>query len=231
MHIGEELVIKDQGFYVPADNYEDFDEKLDPAKLGERFVQTNPLKGSIRGYQYYANSYLLLNLVEKKHARVKNFRVKLNCLSAEPEHYKVIIWKWLYNALAAGILAILSFAMAITTDIVKPEYLGVAGTVASTIMLILILIFFYQMRDEYIFKSRFGGVKLFVIENRKPDPETFNRFLSALEINIINAQSKSPIRDSLVNELKMCRRLRDESIIDDETYTAARTVIFKHEKY
>jgi hypothetical protein len=39
------------------------------------------------------------------------------------------------------------------------------------------------------------------------------------------------VEEQLVGELKMCRRLRDENIIDDAVYTAARTSIFKHQRY
>ncbi len=230
MQNNEEVIIADAAFDVPADNYEDFDHELDPKKLGEKLIQTNPRKGSLREYQFYASDHLLLNFVDKKHAKEKKFRVNLAYLSSEPEHNKIIVWKWLLNALAAGALAVLCLFLAIS-EAVKLEYCIVAGTITLTAALICSLIFIYQIRDEFIFKSRFGNAKLFLLENKKPDLAAFNIFFIGLQQNIDKAQSDMTIEDRLVNELKMCRHLRDEGIIDDESYTTARTAIFKHEQY
>lgn len=87
------------------------------------------------------------------------------------------------------------------------------------------------MRDEYIFKSYFGGAKLFLIENKKPTQQEFDNFFINLQQAIDRAQANIPVADRLVDELKMCRRLKDEGIIDEQAYTDARTIIFKHEQY
>ena len=117
------------------------------------------------------------------------------------------------------------------SETVEPVYTLVAGTVTATASLIFALIFVYLMRDEFIFKSRYGSAKLFLMENKKPSQQEFDRYFISLQQAIERAQSKIPVSDRLVDELKMCRRLRDEGIIDDETYTIARTAIFKHEQY
>jgi hypothetical protein len=226
----EEVIISDTAFDVSADNYEDFDQEINPAKLGKKLIQTNTLKGSVRKYQFYASRHLLLNFVEKKNARIKNFRVDLAWLSSEPEHSKVIVWKWLYFAIAAGSLAGLCLYLALA-QIIELRYCVVAGTITLTTTLIFFLIFIYLMRDEYIFKSYYGNAKLFLIENKKPNQSEFDSFFINLQQSIDSAQSNITTADRLVGELKMCRRLRDEKIIDDETYTRARTIIFKHDQY
>jgi hypothetical protein len=226
----QEVIIAGAAFDVAGDNYEEFDQELDPAKLGDKLIQTNPLKGSVREYQFYTYEHLLVNLVEKKNAKAKKFRINLACLSSEPEHNKIIVWKWLYYALAAGALAILCLFLAISQT-AKLEYCTIAGTITLTTALICILVFIYLMRDEYVFKGRFGNAKLFLLENKKPNLSAFNIFFIGLQQNIDKTQSSITIKDSLVNELKMCRHLKDKGIIDDESYTAARTAIFKHEQY
>ncbi len=226
----QEVIIAGVAFDETGDNYEEFDTELYPEKFGDKFTQTNPLKGSVREYQYYASEYLLLNLVDKKNAKTKKFHVNLACLSSEPEHNKIIVWKWLYGAFAAGALAVLCLFLGISQT-VKAEYCTVSGTIALTAALICALIFIYLMRDEFIFKSRFGNAKLFLLENKKPNLAAFNIFFIGLQQNIDKIQSNIPIEKRLVNELKMCRRLRDEGVIDDKSYTAARTSIFKHEQY
>lgn len=226
----EEVIFTSAVYDVHADNYEEFDQEIDPAKLGVKLVQTNTLKGTRREYQLYAGNHLLLNSVERERAKEKHFRVNLACVTSEPEHNKVIVWKWLYAALGAGVLAALGVYLGIS-ETVKPVYSLVAGTVTVTASLICALIFVYLMRDEYIFKSRYGDAKLFLMENKKPSQQEFDRYFISLQQAIERAQSKIPVSDRLVDELKMCRRLRDEGIIDDETYTIARTAIFKHEQY
>ncbi len=226
----EEVIFASAAFDVSSDNYEDFDHEINPEKFGEQLVQTNTLKGSRREFQLYANDYLLLNFMEKKRAKVKKFHVNLSWLSSEPEHNKVIIWKWLYWALAAGVLAGLSIYLG-TSETINSVYSMVAGSITVTAALILSLIFVYLMRDEYIFTSHYGGARLFLIENKKPSQQAFDRYFITLQQSIDKTQANIPVSDRLLGELKMCRRLRDENIISDETYTIARTAIFKHEQY
>ena len=226
----DEVILANAILDVPLDNYEEFNPEIDPAKLGEKLIQKNTLKGTSREYQLYAANYLLLNFVEKKRAEEKKFRVSLAWLSSEPEHNKIIVWKWLYGALGAGALAGLSLYLGIS-ETVKPEYCLLAGTITVTAALICGLIFIYLMRDEFIFKSRYGNAKLFLIENKKPSQQEFDLYFIKLQQAIDTAQTQMSVSDRLVGELKMCRRLRDEGIINDEAYTLARTAIFKHKQY
>ena len=226
----EEVIIANALFDAQGDNYEEFDQEIDPAKLGDKLVQANTLKGTVREFQYYSSDHLLLSLVKKKKAEATKFRVNLAWLSSEPVHNKVIVWKWLYGAMASAALMGL-FIFFIVNETIKPEYSFIAGTISLTASLIFSLIFIYQMRNEYIFKSHFGNARLFLMENKKPDQAKFDSFFIKLQQAIDQSKTKISVSDRLVGELKMCRRLRDEGVIDDETYTIARTAIFKHEQY
>ncbi len=228
--LSEEVIISDSLFDVPADNYEEFDQEINPALLGNKLAQSNPLKGSIRQYQFYGSHYLLLNFIDKKNAIRKKYHVNLAWLSAEPEHHKLIVWKWLNAALAAATVFGVCLYLGLTQTM-KPEYCIIGGTLSLTAALVSALIFIYQLRDEYIFKSCFGDARLLLIENRKPDQASFDAFFIELQQRIDRAQANIPVASRLVGELKMCRRLRDEGIIDDEIYTLARTAIFKHKQY
>ena len=230
VHMVEEVIIGSAVFDVPADNYDEFDQEIDAEKLGEKLVQTNTLKGTRRQYQLYGSNYLLLDFSEKKRAQDKQFCVNLAWLSSEPERNKVIVWKWLYAALGAAALAAL-FVYLSVAEILAPEYGMIAGSITIAATLICALIFVYLMRDEFIFKSRYGDARLFLLENKKPSQQEFDRYFINLQQTIDRVQSNISVPDRLVGELKMCRRLRDEGIIDDETYTRARTAVFKHEQY
>ena len=226
----EEVIIGSAVYDVPADNYEEFDQEIDPAKLGEKLVQTNTLKGTRRQYQLYDDNYLLLDFTEKKRAKEKTFCVNLAWLTSEPDRNKVIVWKWLYAALGTAAVAALFVYLGVS-EIVAPEYCMIAGSITVAATLICALIFVYLMRDEFIFKSHYGDARLFLIDNKKPSQQEFDRYFISLQQAIDRAQTNIPVSDRLVGELKMCRRLRDEGIIDDEAYTIARTAIFKHEQY
>lgn len=230
MHDEDEVIIASAAYDVPVDNYEEFDQKIDAKKLGDKLLQRNTLKGTVRQLQFYSDKHLLLSIVKKKNAEAEKFRVNLACLSSEPIHQKIIVWKWLFAALLAATFSGLFMFFAIN-ETIKQEYSVVAGTVLLTAALILSLIFIYQMRNEYIFTSQFGGAHLFLIENKKPEQEIFDNFFINLQQAIDKSKTEIPVSDRLVDELKMCRRLRDEGIIDDQAYTVARTRIFKHEQY
>lgn len=66
MQDDDEVILANAELDVPADNYEEFDQEIDPEKFGAQLIQTNTLKGTRREYQSYADRYLLLNFVEKK---------------------------------------------------------------------------------------------------------------------------------------------------------------------
>ncbi len=224
----EEVIIVSAAFDVPTDNYEEFDQEIDPAKLGEKLLQSNALKGTTREYQLYADKHLLLDFTEKKNQ--KKIRINLAWLTSEAEHHKVIVWKWLFAALAAGLVAAIFLYLALA-ETINVEYSIIGGTISLTATIILTLIFVYYMRNEFIFKSRYGNAKLFLIENKKPTQQSFDHFFIHLQQRIDKAQTHMSVSERLVGELKMCRRLRDEGVIDDEAYTIARTAIFKHKQY
>lgn len=233
MQDNDEIIIESSAFVaadVSPDNYEEFDQELDPSKLGEKLVQENVLKGTVREYQLYASKYLLLNFIEKKKAPEKKFRINLSYISAEPEHNRVIVWNWLYGALAATALLGLFIYFAIY-EVINLEYCLLGGAITLTIAAICTLLFVYLLRDEYIFRSQFGNVRLFLIDNMKPNQKDFDQFFVVLQHAIDKSQSEMPVSDRLVEELKMCRRLKDEGIIDEDAYTMARTAIFKHKQY
>ena len=183
----EEVIISNAAFDVAADNYEEFDQEIDAARLGNKIVQSNVLKGSIREYQFYAPQYLLLNFIEKKKTKARVFRTNLAWLSSEPEHNRIIVWKWLYATFSATTLLGLSMFLA-SEDIVDFIYCMVAGTISLTMASICFLIFIYQMRDEFIFKSHFGNARLFLIENKKPDHASFEKFFMKLQQSIVKSK-------------------------------------------
>lgn len=230
MNDNNEIIIESAAFDVSSDNYESFDQAFDPSKLGEKLVQENARKGTFREYQLYASRHLLLNFTEKKKAAAKKFRVNLAYVSAEPEHIKIIKWNWLYGTLVSAALLGLFIFLGIK-EVLNLEYCLIGAAITLTTAAICALMFVYLMRDEFLFKSQFGNIGLFLMDNRKPNQKEFDEFFAKLKGAIKHAQSSLSVAERLVEELKMCRRLKDEGIIDEVRYTLARTAIFKHKQY
>ena len=47
----DEVIISGIPLDVPSDNYDEFDQEIDPAKLGKKLVQQNTLKGTEREFR------------------------------------------------------------------------------------------------------------------------------------------------------------------------------------
>ncbi len=226
----EEVIVASAAYDVPTDNYEEFDQEIDPAKLGDKLVQSNSQKGLLREFQIYDRSHLLVSDGDITGDDVSHYRVNLAWVDAEPKHLKLIDWNWLYAALFFGTITATFVILAITQNLTM-DYSMIGGTISFTITMLATLIFIYKLRDEFTFQSYFGGADLFVLENKRPTQTIFDNFFVSLQQAIDHAHAEKSVNDRLVGELKMCRRLRDEGVIDDEVYTAARAVIFKHEQY
>lgn len=238
--MAEEVIITDTPFDAPTDNYEEFDQRIDSGKLGARIEQKNTLKDTQRSLQFYADNFLLLKLNNKalrtsgKNNKIKdktiNYHLNLAWISSEPIHHKLVVWKWLYGVIACVLLTAL-FAFLGYNDTLAFEIAAVVCTVSTTAAIILTLIFVYQLEDEYHFTSHYSNVVVFTVDNKRPDQKTFDDFFIRLQQTIDNAQRPLSVNDRLVGELKMCRRLKDEKILDEDCYTQARTAIFKNEQY
>jgi len=228
--VNEEVVISSAGLDLSADNYEEFDAELDPARFGDRLSQGNVLRGSVNDLQIYDTQHLLVSSRDNKHAEQKDYRLNLAWCDAEPQRQRIVAWKWLYLSLGFLSLFLLDLGLAIS-EIIDDTLALYAGAPLLTVAIIFLLIFVYCLRDRFIFCSRYGGTPLFLVENGKPSQSDFDRFFINLQQNIEQLQAKIPVRDQLVGELQMCRRLKDEGIIPEQAYTSARSKIFKHEEY
>ncbi len=226
----EEVIISDTAFDVPTDNYDELEEDIRPEKLGDKLLQINSQKGITKEFQFYDDKYLLISILKKNNSKAVKFHVSLSTIKAEPEHNKTIIWKWLYLAVACFTSSIFITYLTLN-DLLRIEYSIAAGSIMLTSTVIFILLFLYYIKDEYLFKGNYSGAHLFSIENKKPEQQDFDKFFICLQQHIDRAQASLSIASRLVEELKMCRRLRDKGIINEDAYTIARTAIFKHDQY
>lgn len=226
----DELIVNVIAAGYSADNYEEIDQNIDAGKLGDKLVQSNSQKGTLREFQFYDQTHLLVSRGNFKGDGTQQYRVNLAWVNSEPLHNKIVDWNWLVIALIFGVIAITFLVLAIT-EVLTIDYSMIGGSITFTLTLLATLIFIYKLRDEYTFYSQFGKAELFVMENKRPSQRVFDGFFLMLQSAIENAAQHVSIEDRLVGELKMCRRLKDEHVIDEQAYTDARTAIFHHERY
>ena len=227
----EQVIIESAaGFDATSDNYEEFDHELDPAKFGKKLSNSNVLRGSYNELQIYDTTHLFISNREKKHSPEKSYRVNLAWCSSEPEHFRLVTWKWLYISISFLVLLMLDIVLGIM-EVLPTMWAIYAGIPLLTLSIIFLLIFFYCLRDEYIFSSHYGGAPLFMIENRKPNQAEFDQFFIELQQDIDRLQTRATVKQKLVGELQMCRRLKDEGIISEQAYTGVRSRIFRHDEY
>lgn len=221
---------------LTIDNYDTFDERLNRRALGQRCVQENRWHGMSRSFQMYKDSHLFQELHWYRAREKKTYRLNLACLQRKPEHIVTLEWKWVSTAIATAIWSAVlvylgSFTAFFNSNSIQPEHAIAAGILMATITFISLILFIYQKKDQYIFYTYCAQVPIVILDTNKPDPITFE----ATKDRIIRGINRSTVykdpQEVLVTELKELRRLRDEGIILDKDYEAARQQIFSHQEY
>ena len=95
------------------------------------------------------------------------------------------------------------------------------------------LLFAHNTYDKVIFRTQFGNIKLIELINKYPNKEDFREFIGRFITQIKTARKQKGFTASkfLAKELRELRRLRDEQVITEEEYQAAKVVIFKHDSF
>jgi hypothetical protein len=226
----EEVIVANAALGDDGDNYEDVEQQIDPAKLGDKLVQANNQKGFIRELQLYDGRYLLIREGSIDAQDRRQYRVNLAWVSSEPQYTRLVDWKWLYISLLLGAITATFVILAITHKLTM-DYSMIGGTISLTLTVLTSLIFAYRLRDEFTFTGFYGAAAWFLMENKRPTQQVFDMFFVQLQQAIDNAKRDLSVNERLIGELKSCRRLRDEGIISEDAYTETRTAIFSHEQY
>ncbi len=215
---------------MSADNYEAFEEKLDPRQLQPAFIQDDWLKGRFRKYEIYNKHYLFQTIKHYRDKECKTYRLNLAWLDPKPETVEIIAWRWVSTALATAVWALLLFYMAYSgAD--KDEYVASATILMGTVTVIALCLLLYSRENKLVFNSYLSNVPLIEIDRNKPDKATFDNFVHDLRNGIYAGWQHKDIQQMLVGEIRELRRLRDIGIISEATYLNARSAIFNHREY
>jgi hypothetical protein len=202
-------------------------EKIPVEHVNIEFEQSNKLQGMLRHLTVFNDSQCYQK-IKHKHRRKYKFRINLAYLDPRPFRIRRIVWKWLYASLALWALD----AGLLLTDWFNPGFaifLGIV-TITTVTALITLLTFFYLSHDTVYFRSNFGKIRLLELENNNPDKKNFHVFVNKIVVQINKSKTARDMNQSqfLASELKELRRLKDESIVTEESYQRAKRRIFKH---
>ncbi|MEJ2643580.1 MAG: hypothetical protein P8180_01390 [Gammaproteobacteria bacterium] len=198
-----------------------------PRKTDYKFRQSSRAKGYRVTYEIFNDHHLEVR-VRRVHAKPRRYTIDLAFLSTEPIRRINIEWPALTAALAATVATVLL--------VTYPHYAGpppaltrwlpvaiVTGTVAGVVGLFGL----YRSSDKLVFHSQHGGAPLLELINRGRGNNEFQSFLQDITKRTRRARTQhyGTERDLLAAELREHRRLKEEAVISEDQYEAARSRI------
>ena len=202
-------------------------------KVDFEFGQSSKLRGIYREITLFNGNHCYQS-IKNKHKRKFKYRVDIAFLNPRPFRERNIAWKWLYASIALLLTSLVMIYVRWYTDWlpagIERFYLTVLIVFLSSACITLLL-FAHNTYDKIIFRTQFGNIKLIELLNKYPDKESFREFISLFIVQIKTARKKKGFTASkfLAKELQELRRLRDEQVITEEEYQAAKVIIFKHD--
>jgi hypothetical protein len=215
---------------LSANNYEEFEDKIDRRKVGPEFTQQNWLKGQFHQCEIYRQHYIFQTIKRHRDKVCLNYRVNLAWLNPKPEVVQKIAWKWASTALATAMWSLVLFYVAYFSGM-HIDHIESAAILMSTITVISLCMFFYRSENKLVFNSYLSSVPLVELDYQKPDQASFDAFVTDIRNGIYAGWQDKDIQQMLTGEIRELRRLRDAGIINEKIYLKARTTIFNHREY
>ena len=210
-------------------NFSD-NENIPVEHINFEFEQQNKLHGLFRKITIFNDTHCYQS-IKNKHQRKHKYRIDISYLDPRPFRSRVRDWKWLYASLALFALAITLF-FAGWLDAWSVNFLGLfVGVLVIAIM--SLLAFFYNSRDRVFFRTQYGKIKLIELINANPDKESFRSFINKFIMQIKKSKTAKGYNQNkfLTSELRELRRLKDETVIPQDSSEKAKQLIFKHESF
>jgi hypothetical protein len=211
------------------------DEQVVVRHINQTFRQKSRLKGVDYEFTVF-NDNQCYQKVTRRHAGKHKFRINLGCLDPQPRREFNLADSWL---VMSAICAILGFLLIYAGWIRTPPMnidrglLYILTSFSLSASVIALLLALLKTRDRLILYSKCGRAPVLELINNNPSSESFRQFLDDLSRFILLARNNmsESITQMLALELKELRRLRNEGVITDAQYEAAKQRIFKHEAY
>lgn len=214
-------------------DWTDEKEKLTVDKIDFQFVQVSRLRGIYRKLTIF-NGSQCYEEIQNRHKRHYKYRIDLAYLNPRPFRMRHIAWKWLYAALGLTLIGALLIYVTWFANWIEPSnYFLIFLVVEVSATLICLLMFFYKTYDRIIFRSQYGRVKFIEVLNGYPNKKSFRKFIGRFILHINKAKTDKGYSQSdfLAQELVELRRLKDETVISEENYNKAKTLILKNKAF
>ena len=169
-------------------------------------------------------------LVASKNKKVKQvYSVDIISLQDKSKKILCVPWKWLIASISFFVLmlVLLKFLPVYLTGN-KNIYLAVVLLIGVLGVMTCLRQFFKKTSNKQIFSSRKALVPIVILSVNKPNKKIFSSFVKEVEKYIEIAQEKHKICEEkqLAGEMKMLRRLSDETIISKKAYESAKNKLF-----
>ena len=210
-------------------NFSD-NEQIPVEHINFEFEQQGKLHGLYRKMTVFNDTHCYQS-IKNKHQRKFKYRIDIAYLDPRPFRSRSIDWKWLYGSILLFLLnPILYFTG--WFDNASITSMGLILGI-NVVALMCLLAFFYYMRDKVYFRTQYGKIKLIELINKNPDNDSFRKFIHRFIQQINKSKTAKGLNQTkfLARELQELRRLRDETVIPNESYEKAKRVIFKHEAF
>ncbi len=205
-------------------------EQIPVDHINFEFEQANKLRGIYRQITIFNDTHCYQS-IKNKHQRKYKYRIDISFLDPRPFRKRYIAWKWLYASLALVLLDVALVAGGWLSNM-SVNSLGLFVGVTMVAVMCL-LAFFYYSQDKVFFRSQFGKIRLIELINRNPDNESFRRFINHFVMQIKKSKTAKNYNTTkfLTRELQELRRLKDETVVAEESYEKAKQLIFRHEAF
>jgi hypothetical protein len=195
-----------------ADAYSDLHQPAEPAEVTAGLEQVNRMRRCQSQFTLFNNHCLAVKTRGfLQHPR--DYSIDIGILDPHPKRMRKIAWHYLLIFFVLGAAAWFLAFISVTAN---GTLLSVILSASAALSLVLGI---YRSHDRLVFYSRYGRVPLVVLFNRLPDRVAFDAFTDALAKHIKDARAHYPCQnETLSEELKAHRRLREEGVISSRRY-------------
>ena len=205
-------------------------EKIPVEHVNFEFAQASKLRGIYRKITIFNDTHCYQS-IKNKHQRKYKYRIDIAFLDPRPFRKRYVAWKGLYASIA---LLLLDVAM-VAGGWLKNQSVNSLGLFVgvTVVALMCLLAFFYYSQDKVYFRTQFGKIRLIELINNNPDNESFKRFVNHFIMQIKKSKTAKNYNAAkfLTRELQELRRLKNETILPEESYEKAKQLIFRHEAF
>jgi hypothetical protein len=217
----------------PADDTNPFDEELVVNQINQQFCQESRLKGVVREFTIFNDSYLY-QLIKGKHRTKITAHINLELVDATPKRELIIAYDWLittvFSTLVSALMLYICWFSALQIGLAT-AYLITAFTLSFSAIVFLVTILKTEHRLQLL--SRYGHVAIIEFINNSPSQHALAEFIELLQHHIIQTQQSSNLTtmEQLSLELKELRRLHKNDLISLSHYEQAKIEILNNRAF